>query len=84
MPGMYCEGDDVESYIHGLVQSCSNSHANTLELLYCRSYQSGLTHWGQVTNYVSNLTIIGSDNGLSPGQCCQAIIWTNAGILLIN
>ena len=27
-------------------------------------------------------TIIGSYNGLSPGQC-QAIIWTNAGILLI-
>ena len=32
---------------------------------------------------VSNLTIIGSDNGLSPGQR-QAIILTNAGILLIG
>ena len=32
---------------------------------------------------VGNLTIIGSDNGLSPGQC-QAIIWTNTGILLIG
>ena len=31
---------------------------------------------------VSKLTIIDSDNGLSPGQR-QAIIWTNAGILLI-
>ena len=30
---------------------------------------------------VSKLTIIGSDNGLSPGRR-QAIIWTNAGILL--
>ena len=30
---------------------------------------------------VNDLTIIGSDNGLSPGQR-QAIIWTNAGILL--
>ena len=29
------------------------------------------------------LTIIGSNNGLSPGQC-QAIIWTKAGILLIE
>ena len=29
-----------------------------------------------------NYTIIGSDNGLSPGRR-QAIIWTNAGILLI-
>ena len=31
---------------------------------------------------VSNLTIIGSDNGLSPDRC-QAIIWTNAEILFI-
>ena len=30
---------------------------------------------------VSKLTIIGSDNGLSPGRR-QAIIWTNAGIML--
>ena len=30
---------------------------------------------------VSKLTIIGSDNGLSSSRC-QAIIWTNAGILL--
>ena len=32
---------------------------------------------------VRQLTIIGSDKGLSPGRC-QAIIWTNAGILLIR
>ena len=32
---------------------------------------------------VSKLTIIGSDNGLSPGRR-QAIIWTNAEILLIE
>ena len=44
----------------------------------------GLTHWGRVTHIcVGNLTIIGSDNGLSPGRR-QAIIWTNAGILLIR
>ena len=43
-----------------------------------------LTHWGRVTHIcVSNLTIIGPDNGLSPGRR-QAIIWTNAGILLIG
>ena len=43
-----------------------------------------LTHWGWVTHIcVGNLTIIGSDNGLSPGRR-QAIIWTNAGILLIG
>ena len=43
-----------------------------------------LTHWGRVTHIcVSKLTIIGSDNGLSPGRR-PAIIWTNAGILLIG
>ena len=39
-----------------------------------------LTHWGWVTHIcVSDLTIIGSDNGLSLGRR-QAIIRTNAGI----
>ena len=43
-----------------------------------------LTHWGRATHIcVGNLTIIGSDNGLSPGPR-QVIIWTNAGILLIR
>ena len=43
-----------------------------------------LTHWGRVTPIcVSKLTIIASDNGLSPGRR-QAIIWTIAGILLIG
>ena len=40
-----------------------------------------ITHWGRVTHIcVSKLTIISSDNGLSPGRR-QAIIWTNAEIL---
>ena len=43
-----------------------------------------LTHWGRVTHIcVSKLTIIGSNNGLSPERR-QAIIWNNAGILLIG
>ena len=43
-----------------------------------------LTHWGRETHIcVGNLAIIGSDNGLSPERR-QAIIWTNAGILLIG
>ena len=46
--------------------------------------KSPLTHWGQVTHIcVIDSTIIGSDNGLSPGRR-QAIIWTNDGILLIR
>ena len=45
---------------------------------------ASLTHWGRVTHIcVSKLTIIGSDNGLSPDRR-QTIIWTNAGILLIG
>ena len=43
-----------------------------------------LTHWGRVPHIcVSNLTTIGSVNGLSPGRR-QAITWTNAEILLIG
>ena len=43
-----------------------------------------LTHWGRVTHIcVGNLTIIGPDNGLSPGRR-QAITWTNDGKLLIG
>ena len=43
-----------------------------------------LIHWGWVTHiFVGKLTIIGSDNGLSPGRH-QAIIWNNVGMLLIR
>ena len=43
---------------------------------------SSLTHWSRVTHLcVSKLTSTASDNGLSPGRR-QAIIWTNARILL--
>ena len=43
-----------------------------------------LTYWGRVTHIcVSKLTIISSDNGLSPGRR-QVIFWTKAGILLIG
>ena len=42
------------------------------------------THWGRVTHIcVGKQTIIGSDNGLSPGRR-QTIIWTNDGLLLIR
>ena len=43
-----------------------------------------LTHWGWVTHIcVCKLTNIGSYNGLSPDRR-QAIIWTNAWLLLIG
>ena len=53
-----------------------------MKVLVTRDYV--LTHRGRATHIcVSKLSIIGSDNGLSPGGC-QAIIWTNAGIWLIQ
>ena len=70
--------------------------ANTKQIIYFealwsekRKYKKRhlhhmLTHWGRVTHIcVGKLSIIGSDNGLSPGRR-QAIIRTNAGILLIG
>ena len=48
------------------------------------SMEIRITHWGRVTHICAvKLNIIGSDNGLSPGRR-QAIIGTNAGILLIG
>ena len=59
-------------------------------LVSSRSYLSEiyrsqvLTHWGRVTHIcVGKLNIIGSDNGSSPRRR-QAIILTNAGLLLIG
>ena len=54
---------------------CFVCHLSCFWLSYSGSVN--LTHWGRVTH----ITIIGSDNGLPPGRR-QAIIWTNAGILL--
>ena len=56
------------------------SRNNTCHVIHEILQQS--THWGRVTHIgVGNLSIIASDNGLSPSRR-QAIIWTNAGILL--
>ena len=53
-------------------------------MLHASPAHRNWTHWGRLTHIcIGNLTIIGPDNGLSPGRR-QAIIWTNAGILLIG
>ena len=50
----------------------------------CLRLSRWLTHLGQRTHIcLRKLTIIDSDNGLPPGRR-QAIIWANAGILLIG
>ena len=49
----------------------------------CTTECARITHWGRVTHIcLCKLTIIGSDNCLSPSRR-QAIFWTSAGILLI-
>ena len=53
-------------------------------ILIDMTHTTTLPHWGPVRHIcVCYLTIIGSDNGLSPGRR-QAIIWTYAFILLIG
>ena len=76
-----------------MVSLCSFHRANNLLLELGRPRVSvlwmvfsmmGLTYWRRVTHIcVGNLTNIDSDNGLSPDRR-QAIIWTNAGLLLIG
>ena len=57
---------------------------NVYHFIYFYISDEILTHWGRVTHIcVSTITIIGSDNGLSPDRR-QAIIRTNAGLLLIG
>ena len=65
-------------------------HPVTLVWIWCTilwknmNIYDSLTHWGRVTHIcVGKLTMIGSDNGLSPGRR-QVIIWINAGLLSIG
>ena len=72
----------AEKYILRLVFDAQYSWHETASILTVTALT--LTHWGRVTHIcVGKLTIIVSDNGLSPWRR-QAIIWTNAGILLIG
>ena len=72
----------IKTYVHG---SWLNPYFSVNIWMMVSVHDSWtLTHWGRVTHIcVSDLTSIGSDNGLSPGRR-QAIIRTNAGILLIR
>ena len=60
--------------------SCEN-RVLLLQLYENASVIDDLTHWAEWRICLSDLTSIGSDNGSSPGRC-QAIIGTNAGMLL--
>ena len=66
----------------GLIESFNSSNNKRGINKDCQG--STLTHWGRVTHIcITKLTIIGSNNGSSPGWR-RAIIWTNDGILLIG
>ena len=89
---IYCQSGPwnwISIYFEGKYTYTQNNQENAFEISSakfrpCCLDINVLTHWGRVTHIcVGNLTIIGSDNGLSPGRR-QAIIWTNAGILLIG
>ena len=69
-PGMSMNWIQTYAFLSNIIKSGNRTHG------------PALTHWGRVTHIcVCKLTTIGSDNGLSPGRR-QAIIWSNAGILL--
>ena len=75
--------NDVSHWLGVTLESALNCQSLSENMKGHRS-TAFLTHWGRVTHIcVSTLTIIGSDNGLSPGRR-QAIILTNHGILLIG
>ena len=66
------------------IRSLYHSGSVSLAQIMLRAKMNNLTHWGRMTHIcVSKVTSIVSDNGLSPGRR-QAIIWNNAGILLIG
>ena len=78
-------GSDFESVIFVYfcrLQSMSTLCEIALRWMALNIFDDDLSHWGQLTNIcVGNITIISSDNGLSPGQH-QAIFLTNDGVLL--
>ena len=77
LPANHCSNCDNICITHWL-------RATIFKQKYLACCLKVLTHWGRVKHIcVGKLTIIVSDNGLSPGWR-QAIIWTNAGILLIS
>ena len=86
-----CQWSKPDGYgkISQCITTTKHSKAKTVCIflgIYCTypMKHNVLTHWGRVMHIcVSKQTIIGSDNGLSPGWR-QAIIWTNAGLLLIG
>ena len=65
-------------------QGTNKSSITLSSASFADQVHTNLTNWGWMTHIcIDNQTTIGSDIGLSPGWC-QAIIWTNAGKMLIG
>ena len=84
------KASDAELWFFTLICAPTNHWADSRDARDLRRHRAHydvtvmLTHWGPVTHIcVGKLTIIGSDNGLSPGRR-QAIILISVGILLIG
>ena len=72
----------VKTYKHVITGQHDPEDATGLLLAHC--CQHHLTHWcWEMHICIGKLTIVGADNGLLPSRR-QAIIWTNAGMLLIR
>ena len=85
-PGDSCRLRDIDNTVgENMGWLCGCWYASCLFYRFSHQWLYHSTHWGWVTHIcISILTdYIGLDNGLLPGQC-QAIIWTDAGILLIR
>ena len=81
---MACVTRLYQTKIHQLTAKCPCWNVRFIPQTSNVSNFWALTHWGRVTPIcVGEIIIIGSDNGLSPDRC-QAIIWTNAGLLSIE
>ena len=74
----------MSAYCKVITHHCFYQMYLFILLNYIKQNSFHLTHWGWVTHIcIGILTSNGSDNGLLPGPR-QAIIWTNAGIVLIE
>ena len=76
--------EHIETLINGWKPMVNIFNTKLFVEILCISIEIPITHWGRATHIcVGKLTTIGSDTGLSLGRR-QAIIWTNAGILLLG
>ena len=75
--GLYFLPVYLITYVHSLAMLCLKFR----EICHMNSYILACYMWWMMHICISELTIIGSDNGFLPDGC-QVIIWTSMGLLL--